>query len=217
MPSFGFEHFAARLDPQLLSYPQPAAAAYLETVYHELMVRTSLDFDGTALKCASRSLTACCRCRKEGRGRPELQLPHDEGLDVGGRSSFRAMRLSLVRPVLVRAVVFSPVSCNCSVNSLGFAGTLFVKTEAQLQEVKRTGPMTILRSIAAPPRTPWPLVSLPLILPVVLLLLSTDLCLRRSRPSTPRAPCTGHVRRAESEQFCTLTHPPSQALANPSR
>ncbi len=35
-----------------------------------------------------------------------------------------------------------------SVNALGFAGSLFVRDEAQLAAVKRAGPMAVLRAVA---------------------------------------------------------------------
>jgi ATP adenylyltransferase len=36
------------------------------------------------------------------------------------------------------------------VNALGFAGSLFVRDEAQMQVVKRAGPMTVLKSVSLP-------------------------------------------------------------------
>ena len=39
-----------------------------------------------------------------------------------------------------------------SVNALGFAGSLFVKDDAQLEFVLRTGPMSVLRAVAIPSR-----------------------------------------------------------------
>ena len=40
-----------------------------------------------------------------------------------------------------------------SVNTLGYAGSLFVKDEAQLARVRRIGPLAVLRSVAAPAAT----------------------------------------------------------------
>ena len=41
-----------------------------------------------------------------------------------------------------------------SVNALGFAGALLVRTQAELAELARIGPMTVLQSVAMPP-VPW--------------------------------------------------------------
>lgn len=38
-----------------------------------------------------------------------------------------------------------------SVNALGFAGALLVRTQAELAELERIGPMTVLQSVAMPP------------------------------------------------------------------
>ncbi|MEF1435428.1 hypothetical protein QWU86_11430, partial [Neisseria gonorrhoeae] len=37
-----------------------------------------------------------------------------------------------------------------SVNALGFAGSLFVRDTAQMQIVRRLGPMTVLERVAVP-------------------------------------------------------------------
>jgi ATP adenylyltransferase len=41
-----------------------------------------------------------------------------------------------------------------SVNALGFAGALLVRTQAELAELERIGPMTVLESLAMPPVEP---------------------------------------------------------------
>jgi len=47
-----------------------------------------------------------------------------------------------------------PRSCECfetvSINALGFAGSLFVRTHAELERVRAVGPMRVLRAVAVP-------------------------------------------------------------------
>ena len=43
-----------------------------------------------------------------------------------------------------------------SVNSLGFAGALLVRNEAQLEHLRRVGPMAAPRETAFPPGAPAP-------------------------------------------------------------
>jgi len=37
-----------------------------------------------------------------------------------------------------------------SINALGFAGLLFVRTHAELERVRAVGPMRVLRAVAVP-------------------------------------------------------------------
>ena len=54
-----------------------------------------------------------------------------------------------------RWMLLVPRSAECvegvSVNALGFAGSLFVRDAAQMEVIKRLGPMTVLQRAAALP------------------------------------------------------------------
>lgn len=70
-------------------------------------------------------------------------------IDVNGELRQSAPYNLLVAP---RWMLLVPRSAECvegvSVNALGFAGSLFVRDEAQMQIIKRLGPMTVLRRAA---------------------------------------------------------------------
>jgi ATP adenylyltransferase len=56
-----------------------------------------------------------------------------------------------------RWMLLVPRSRDCvdsvPVNALGYAGSLFVRDEAQMQVVKRTGPMAVLKAVSLPDLT----------------------------------------------------------------
>jgi ATP adenylyltransferase len=72
-------------------------------------------------------------------------------IEVNGELHQPAPYNLLVAP---RWMLLVPRSAECiegiSVNALGFAGSLFVRDAAQMQVIRRLGPMTVLRRVAMP-------------------------------------------------------------------
>lgn len=74
-----------------------------------------------------------------------------EAIEVNGELHQSAPYNLLVAP---RWMLLVPRSAECvegiSVNALGFAGSLFVRDTAQMQVIRRLGPMTVLQRVAVP-------------------------------------------------------------------
>jgi ATP adenylyltransferase len=78
-----------------------------------------------------------------------LSLLEAVGLQPG-RGQFGAYNLLVTRKWMLLVRRAQEYFQSIPVNSLGFAGTLFVRDQQQMQILKQHGPMTVLRNVAVP-------------------------------------------------------------------
>jgi len=94
---------------------------------------------------------ACAAAQALERYRILLDAVGVGGMEVGGHAHQSAPYNLLVTPGWMLLVPRSAEHADgVAVNSLGFAGSLFVRDAQQLETVRKTGPMTLLRRVGFP-------------------------------------------------------------------
>jgi len=126
VPEFDFEHYACKLDEKL--FQTDADSLLLNAPSHT----------AAYLERVYRTLMQCS----------SLDIAND-GLRRSGSLSYNFL---LTRRWALLVVRRAERLGNVMVNSLGFSGTMLVKTPQVLAELLQTGPMKVLRAVAAPHR-----------------------------------------------------------------
>ncbi len=130
-PGLPFVHALARMDPDWRAAPRQAAAATLNR-YTSLLHALGLDAAHQPNDSQSRG--------------------YQDDSDDNGESGDAPVpyNLLITREWMLLAPRAYESFAEIPVNSLGFAGSLFVHDAAQMQALKQTGPMTILSKVAVP-------------------------------------------------------------------
>jgi ATP adenylyltransferase len=113
---------------------------------------------GLPFRHASAVLAAEIWARSESTGESLTRIYRDlcraagiEGLEVRGQlQQSGAYNLLLTREWMLLVPRSRECWASISVNALGFAGSLFVKDKVQLERVRSTGPMSVLKQVALP-------------------------------------------------------------------
>jgi ATP adenylyltransferase len=86
--------------------------------------------------------------RRAGAG--DLYAGYRELLDAAGVAPPQPYNLLATRDWMLLVPRSREAFADISINALGFAGSLFVRDGAQLERVRRAGPMSVLRAVAMP-------------------------------------------------------------------
>jgi sulfate adenylyltransferase (ADP) / ATP adenylyltransferase len=149
IPGLPFIHAFIKLDSLSTKSPSQAAEATL-TYYHNLLraitaVDRSVSTGGVGVAPPRRDYTPAPRSKSRA-DRYSLQSSQGQEIEIQPC----AYNLLATREWMLLILRSQESFESISVNSLGFAGTLLVRNQEQMQILKACGPMELLRQVAVP-------------------------------------------------------------------